>query len=671
MQPISALFEEFTGTTLNTTKWLADYDLNTGSATSGSSYSVSGGAVTVSQGNSTNYYISTKDSFTWDNSQITWGPITGTWFLQTTNGRVRVAGTTLYLDNPFGGGTSMAYNATTMKYFKLVTTTTTNTLYYSANNYNWTSAGTLTVYVTGSTLPIRFTVGASGQNFTLGAINPLPNAEPNVSIISPGDLTTLTSSTPVLSFEGINPDADKVTYQLQVATMNTFTSTIVDVLSTSPTGWSGGTDPYNSGATISYTLQTALTSGGVPYYWRVRAKDPAGKNVFGPWSTIYTMISEPNPPTVTSVSTSAITATTLTASGNVTADGGGVITERGVAYGTSSNPTISGTKQVVGGTTGEFNAPITGLTANTVYNWRAYATNSKTTSYGSNLTFTTLPGTATVNTVTSITNSGATISSTVPANGGATITERGVVYSTVANPTIANSKVTSGTGSGTYNTNITGLTGNSIYYVRAYATNASGTSYSTQTSFTTLQDPSAPTVLTGTYANVDEVTADVNGSTVTLNGTQTVTERGIVISSTTDDPTIADRKVIAGTAGMGSYDVSIDALEPETTYYARAYATNSLGTGYGSVVSFTTLALFIPDDGDGYWTWRPSGSDANISRSQSTPANSSANLLLADLNLEDGEEYTLWYSAIENDEGSPRMVLQWYDSLKNTASYLS
>ncbi len=69
---------------------------------------------------------------------------------------------------------------------------------------------------------------------------------------------------------------------------------------------------------------------------------------------------------------------------------------------------------------------------------------------------------------------------------GNTITARGVCWSTSANPTTANSKTTESGTTGSFTSNITGLTASTLYYVRAYATNAAGTSYGAQVSFTTL-----------------------------------------------------------------------------------------------------------------------------------------------------------------------------------------
>ncbi len=91
--------------------------------------------------------------------------------------------------------------------------------------------------------------------------------------------------------------------------------------------------------------------------------------------------------------------------------------------------------------------------------------------------------TAAVSTIAPITAaSGGTISS----DGGAAITAKGVCWSTSANPTISlTTKTNDGSGSGTFISNMTGLAANTIYYVRAYATNSLGTAYGNEISFTT------------------------------------------------------------------------------------------------------------------------------------------------------------------------------------------
>jgi Fibrobacter succinogenes major domain (Fib_succ_major) len=95
-------------------------------------------------------------------------------------------------------------------------------------------------------------------------------------------------------------------------------------------------------------------------------------------------------PTITTVDVSSVTTSGANSGGNITSDGGATITARGVVWGTSSNPTIDlQTKTIDGQGIGSFQSVITGLTLGTKYFIRAYATNSKGTSYGNEVTFTT------------------------------------------------------------------------------------------------------------------------------------------------------------------------------------------------------------------------------------------------------------------------------------------
>ena len=86
----------------------------------------------------------------------------------------------------------------------------------------------------------------------------------------------------------------------------------------------------------------------------------------------------------------SITRTTATSGGNITYDGGIVITARGVCWSTSPTPTIANSKTTDGVTTGSYISSITGLTAATTYYVRAYATNAVVTAYGPQISFTTL-----------------------------------------------------------------------------------------------------------------------------------------------------------------------------------------------------------------------------------------------------------------------------------------
>jgi uncharacterized protein YjiK len=208
-------------------------------------------------------------------------------------------------------------------------------------------------------------------------------------------------------------------------------------------------------------------------------------------------------PTVTTTSpATSITATSATVSGVISSDGGTVITERGIVYSSSNNTPTTETRLTVSGTTGSLSRSITGLTASTTYYARAYATNAEGTAYGDVVTFTTTANgsliVTTTSPATSIAITSATVSGTISSDGGAEITERGVLYSSVNNqPTLSDSKkVVTGT-TGALSASLTGLTANTTYYARVYATNSEGTTYGNVITFKTLT--AIPTTLQNVY----------------------------------------------------------------------------------------------------------------------------------------------------------------------------
>jgi hypothetical protein len=251
------------------------------------------------------------------------------------------------------------------------------------------------------------------------------------------------------------------------------------------------------------------------------------------------------------------------------------------------------TAQGVPAGTGAFTSSITGLTASTLYHVRAYATNSAGTSYGVDVTFTTLAAVApivTTQAVTNIAQTTATGNSNITSLGIPNPTQYGVVWSTSLNPTVAlSTKTTQGVpaGTGAFTSNITGLNPSTLYHVRAYATNSAGTSYGGDVTFTTLA-PVAPTVTTQAVTNINKTKATGNGNITSL-GAPSPTEYGVVWS-TTANPTVAlSTKTTQGVpAGTGAFTSSITGLKTGTTYHVRAYVTNAAGTFYGVDVTFTT-----------------------------------------------------------------------------------
>jgi starch-binding outer membrane protein SusE/F len=186
-----------------------------------------------------------------------------------------------------------------------------------------------------------------------------------------------------------------------------------------------------------------------------------------------------------------------------------------------------------------------------------------------------------------ITSSTATVVGFVVAEGDG-YNEKGVCYNTATAPTVANTKVayTGQTKTATFNVTLTGLTFATKYYARAYATNATGTIYGQEQTFTTL--PVVPTLTTAAVTAITSFTA-TGGGNATKDGGASITARGICYGLKTS-PTIADGKTTDGT-GLGAFTSSMKGLKHNTTYYVRAYATNSAGTAYGPEVTFKTAAL--------------------------------------------------------------------------------
>lgn len=204
-------------------------------------------------------------------------------------------------------------------------------------------------------------------------------------------------------------------------------------------------------------------------------------------------------PTVTTSSVTDITETSATVGGDVTADGGSEILTRGVAFGTTMNPTIDNTFASATGELGTFQANLSGLNQNTTYFVRAYASNEKGIAYGNEISFTTqsaavLPTVSTIQ-ATNITPFSATTGGYVMEDGGSSVFERGVVYSTSGNPTTDDIKIPDiGMGTGSYFADITGLNESSTYYIRAYAINEVGIAYGNEIQITTLEDGLRPGV---------------------------------------------------------------------------------------------------------------------------------------------------------------------------------
>lgn len=246
--------------------------------------------------------------------------------------------------------------------------------------------------------------------------------------------------------------------------------------------------PNNGSSAISATISSVVLSGSQKLYLRFYPylKDAATNKQFGLRNIKISGTMEgavANPATVSTTAVSSVSTTSAVSGGTISSNGGGAVTASGVVWSTNQDPTTSDFNTSENATSGVYTSTLSGLTAGTTYYVRAYATNSAGTSYGSQLSFTTLNNivapTVSTTSQSQVTNKSFVVSGNVTDWGGANVTERGIVYSkTNNNPSLENdTKVTTGTGLGTFSSYVYGTDASTLYYVRTFATNSAGTSY--------------------------------------------------------------------------------------------------------------------------------------------------------------------------------------------------
>jgi uncharacterized protein (TIGR02145 family)/uncharacterized repeat protein (TIGR02059 family) len=395
-------------------------------------------------------------------------------------------------------------------------------------------------------------------------------------------------------------------------------------------------------------------------------------------------------PTVGTTDVTSRTTSSAIAGGTIIGDGGSPVTVKGLCWGTSPNPSVSGSNSDSGSGSDSFTGNITGLAANTVCYFRAYATNSKGTGYGEQMTFLTFTGTVTdmdnntyytvvigtqlwmaQNLKTTKYRDGSTIPLKTDNTEWANLVTPGYCWynndaATYKNPygalynwyavstgvlcptgwhvptdadwTVLTDYLGGEAGAGgklketgtthwlspnTGATNETGFTAlpggkraiNSIYNEIGY----NGVWWSSSESFLAGQTwkrgvnlnyssvsrydndktegnsvrclqgemPVSPSLTTTALSNLTVSSVETGGNIISDGGVP-ITEKGVCWSTSPGPIRDLGTKTIAG-SGTGAFTSSISGLSPATIYYARAYATNSQGTGYGAEITFTTL----------------------------------------------------------------------------------
>ncbi|MHC1694828.1 MAG: fibronectin type III domain-containing protein [Eubacteriales bacterium] len=273
-------------------------------------------------------------------------------------------------------------------------------------------------------------------------------------------------------------------------------------------------------------------------------------------------------PTVSTGTHSGVTSSGTSINGNNLSNMGNADSvDVGVAYSTSTNPTTGASSGTNYGT-GNFSASLSGLSANTTYYYRAYATNSAGTSYGAQSSFTTLPNAPAVGiSIGTISATSISLSATVNNNGG-TVSSKGF-----------DGLSWSGSGDGDFSNNFTGLTPNTQYSVRAYATNAGGTGYSGYISPRTLAAVPGLVSVNSYQPNGDVVLSiNRNGNP---SGTQFFVQRATDASFTQNLATALDwYNPGAGT----TLTIPKAAMNAGAAYYFRIMARNAdnIATAWGA-----------------------------------------------------------------------------------------
>ena len=343
----------------------------------------------------------------------------------------------------------------------------------------------------------------------------------------------------------------------------------------------------------------------------------------------------PPAPTVTTDAASSVSITTATANG--TANPNGVSSTGWFRYSTTNPgtcddsfgtraPSTGGTALGSGTSNVAYSQGLTGLTNSTTYYVCAIASSTSGTSVGSVQSFTTqnypVP-TVTTNAVSSTTITTATLNGAGNPNGYSTTawfrystTNPGTCDDTFGTKT-ATTSIGSGTSNVNYLRNISGLSASTTYYVCAIASNAGGTGVGSVQSFTTASQP-VPTVTTNAVSSVAITTATLNALGNPNGATATGWFRYSTTNPGTCDDTFGTRAPVAGGDALGSgssnvaFSENVTGLTQNTTYYVCAIASNSGGTGVGSVQNFTTLPS-IPSAPTGVSASNVSGTENTVS----------------------------------------------------------
>ncbi|HUR66019.1 MAG TPA: hypothetical protein VMZ03_06680 [Chitinophagaceae bacterium] len=480
----------------------------------------------------------------------------------TTAGFANGSGTPVISTNLSGGNFTSALSG--------LTPTTTYYYHAFASNAAGTSYGAEQSFTTASPNP---TINATSLT-AFGNICINTTAGPNSFTISGANLTT--ANVTVAALPGF-------TYSTTAG--GTYTTTL-------SLAQPGGT--YSQQIFVKFTPTTvqsyngniAVAGGGVASPVNVAASG-AGANSIA---------------SVTTGAASTITQTTATAAGTITAPGCSAISAYGIEY-SLTNGFANGTGTQVASTNlagGSFSAGLNGLTSNTIYYYKAYATNSGGTAYGTQQSFSTLPP---VLSATALTPFGTTCINTTVGPNSFTITGVGLTNANVVVGPLAGYSFAT-TAGGTYTASLSlaqpgGAYSQTIFVkfnpalVQSYNGSiplSGGGANATTVAAVGSGVNTLATVTTGAASNLTNHSALLAGS-IGANGCSNVSVAGIEYSGINGFTNGTGTKVMASTIAGGNFLSSLTGLVQGATYYYKAYAINSGGISYGLQQSFTVPVI--------------------------------------------------------------------------------
>jgi uncharacterized protein (TIGR02145 family) len=316
-----------------------------------------------------------------------------------------------------------------------------------------------------------------------------------------------------------------------------------------------------SGSGLFSTTVNGL-SGGTTYYVRAYAINLKGRTL----GDVMTFTTNRAKPRITTREPFEILSTSAKSGGTNIQSGGSEITDKGIYYGTQTDPKTTGISITGGQGSDTFTGTMNYLRPGTRYYVVAYARNNLGTGYGNVISFVTIITKPVVSTssVTAISASTAAVGGMVTSNGGADVTERGIYWGTSASPETNGTKQQSGSGTGSFSYILTGLSQNTTYYIKAYAINSEGESRGSVVSFTT-----GVSSLTGskiynpdlTYGNVTDI--EGNSYKTIVVGTQTWFAENLKTTTNNDGsliPNVTDNNLWTGltTPAYCWYENNID-----------------------------------------------------------------------------------------------------------------